>query len=139
MNLRAIDDLLETVLSQWYGTVALWTAPGELSDVTCATCGSGLVAGAIDVSAWPHDLVHALETSLEAAVELISASFAEDELGCAAADHRCARELVSGALTERAADLVDVLSQCVTGRIDRFVGLEVERGLRELDRLPDAR
>lgn len=137
MNSRAIDDLLGTILTQWYGAVALWEAPGALTDGTCAPCRSSLVASAIDVTAWPHDLIHRLNAELQATIAQVSASIAEEESGCPSGDHRCAEELVSAALVDHADDLLDVLHECVALKLDRYVGLELERGLRELDRLSD--
>lgn len=139
MNPRAIDDLLGTILSEWYGRVALWAAPGQLSELTCVSCRTGMVAAVIDTTSWPHDLVHALDCALESAVTEISTSLAEEESGCPASDHRCARELVVGSLIDHAPDLLDVLRECVTGKMDQYVGLELERGLREVERMPDSR
>lgn len=139
MNSRAIDDLLGTILTQWYGTVALWQAPGVLSDATCDPCRSSLVSAALDVSQWPHDLLHRLDSDLDDAATLIGESLAEDETGCASADHQCARELLRDALVAHSDDLLDVLTECVSPKLDRFVGLEVERALRELDTLSDPR
>lgn len=137
MNSRAIDDLLGTILTQWYGAVALWEAPGVLTDGTCASCRSSLVASAIDVTAWPHDLIHRLNAELQMAITQVSASIAEEESGCPSGDHRCAEELVSSALVDHADDLLDVLNECVAPTLDRYVALELERGLHELDRLSD--
>lgn len=137
MNSRAIDDLLGTILTQWYGAAALWEAPGALTDATCAPCTSSLVASAIDVTAWPHDLIHRLDSELHTVVTHVSASIAEEETGCPAGDHRCAQELVSAALVDHADDLLDVLMECVAPKLDRYVGLELERGLREFDRMSD--
>lgn len=137
MNSRAIDDLLGTILTQWYGAVALWESPGLLTDSTCAACRSSLVASAIDVSAWPHDLIHRLNADLQATIAQVSASIAEEEAGCPSGDHRCAQELVTAGLVDHADDLLDVLNECVAPKLDRYVGLELERGLRELDRLSD--
>ena len=137
MNSRAIDDLLGTILAQWYGTVALWAAPGGLSEVTCVTCHIGMVSAVTDHTAWPHDLMHALNSALESAATEITESMAEEESGCPSADHRRARELLIGSLIDHVPDLLDVLRECVTARLDRYVGVELERGLRELDRMPD--
>lgn len=137
MNPRAIDDLLGTILSQWYGTVALWAAPGELSEATCALCRTGIVADVIDHTVWPHDLVHTLNGALESAATQITTSLAEEESGCPTGDHQCARELLTGTMMEHVPDILDVLRECVTGKLDRYVGLELERGMRELHRTPD--
>jgi hypothetical protein len=137
MNSRAIDDLLGTILSQWYGTVALWEAPGDLTDGTCGPCRSSLVSSAIDVTAWPHDLIHRLDSELHTAITHVSASIAEEESGCPSGDHRCAQELVGAALVEHTDDLLDVLNECVVPKLDRYVELELERGLSELNRMSD--
>ena len=137
MNSRAIDDLLGTILTQWYGAVALWEAPGMLTDGTCTRCRSSLVTAAIDVTAWPHDLIHRLDTELHAAITHVGASIEEEGAGGLKADHRGARQLVGLALVDHADDLLDVLNECVAPKLDRYVALELERGLREVDRLSD--
>ena len=142
MNRPAISDLLGTILSGWYASVAEWVPPGRLGPHTCTACSDSLLARVVDVRAWPHDLIHQLAVDLTEAAEEIADSMAEDLLavgGTLRDEDRRARRIVLATIAEHADDITDVLGECVTPRLDRHVGLEVERGLRELDWLPDAR
>jgi hypothetical protein len=140
VNRPAIHDLLGTILSAWYGSVAEWVPPGRLGPRTCTACGESLLARVMDVRAWPHDLIHELAVDLDAAAGEIADSMAEDALavgGTLRDEDRRARRIVLATIAEQAGDITDVLSECVTPRLDRHIGLEAERGLRELDWLPD--
>ncbi len=142
MNRPAIHDLLGTILSGWYARVAEWVPPGRLGPHTCTACTDSLLARVVDSRAWPHDLIHQLAVDLTEAAEEIADSMAEDLLavgGTLRDEDRRARRIVLATIAEHADDITDVLHECVTPRLDRHVGLEVERGLRELDWLPDAR
>ena len=74
MNRPAIDDLLGSILSTWYESVAEWMPPGQLSATTCTTCSSTALACAVDVWRWPHDLTHQLGLMLESAIVTITES-----------------------------------------------------------------
>jgi hypothetical protein len=135
VNRPAIDDLLGTILYAWYQTVAAWEPPGQLTDRTCDTCSTSLLAEAVDISVWPHELMHALAGSLGIAVQQITQSRADD--GCCASctdDERgvCAITLVRASIIERRADLLDVLTECVEPTLEEYLATETARGLLHL-------
>lgn len=144
MNEAAIHDLLGTVLSGWYRSVAEWSPPGLLSGQHCQTCPSSLVARVIDVTPWPHDLVHQLAASLDIVVDQIAESVEEDAYAEGAPRHlRVApegsrlphvRRLVLATIAENSADMLDVIRECVEPRLEAYLRSETERGLRELTR-----
>lgn len=141
MNRPAIHDLLGTILSEWYARVAEWVPPGRLGPNTCTECSDSLLARVVDVHAWPHDLIHQLAVDVTEAAAQIADSMTEDLLAVGGAlrdEERRARRIVLATIAEHADDITDVLSECVTPRLDRHVGLEAERGLRELGWLSDS-
>lgn len=135
MNRPAIHDLLGTILSTWYQTAAAWVPPGVLSEHTCDTCSTSLLADAVDVAAWPHDLMHDLATALNRAVEEISESWADD--GCSDGldeDGRmlCVFTLVRTTVMEHREDLLDVLAECVEPTLADYLEAETIRGIASL-------
>lgn len=135
MNRRAIHDLLGTILSTWYQSAAAWVPPGVLSAETCTTCSTSLLADAIDVSVWPHDLMHDLAASLNTAVDQISDSWADD--GCVDGydeDGRrmCVFTLVHTEVVGHREDLLDVLSECVEPKLVDYLAEETTRGIAGL-------
>lgn len=143
MNRSSIRDLLGSVLAGWCRSVAEWTPPGALSERQCVTCASSLVGQTIDISSWPHGLMHDLATSLDTAVRQIADSIAEDAMleggrpTFSTDDRRgqSLREFVLAVVREHSADLTDVLRECVEPRLDDYVRSEAERGLaRQLGR-----
>lgn len=143
MNRSAIRDLLGSVLSTWCRSVAEWTPPGALSGEQCSTCHASLAGRALDLSAWPHGLVHELVTSIETTIWQVSESIAEDAMfegsrpTFSIDDRRgqSLRQFVLAVVMEHRADMVDVLTQCVEPRLDAYVREEAERGLaRQLGR-----
>lgn len=111
MNRPAIDDLLGSILSTWYESVAEWAPPGQLSPMTCTQCRSSLLSEIMDVAWWPHDLMHQLSTALDSAVETISESQHPSD----------ARDHVFTHLSTQMVDVVDVLNECVTPRLDEWI------------------
>ncbi|MFM9876346.1 MAG: hypothetical protein ACKVOG_00650 [Rhodoglobus sp.] len=135
MNRPAIRDLLGTVLCQWYQSAAAWVPPGVLSSYTCDTCSTSLAADAIDFSAWPHDLMHELATSLGTMARQISESWAADECSDGYDDEgrmRCVVALLRSAVIEHRDDMLDVLEECVEPTLTHYLETEAARGLAGL-------
>ena len=141
MNRSAIDDLLGAVLSGWYRSVAEWAPPGRLSAHLCETCPSSLLAQAIDIAEWPHELIHELAGSLDTTLSQITESIAEDAVAeggvanlAVAIDARltqCLRAFVLASVVEHSVDIVDVLGECVEPRLADYVHDQTERALRD--------
>lgn len=133
MNRPAIDDLLGSILSTWYELVAEWMPPGQLSSETCGTCDSTALAFAVDISRWPHDLMHQLAMSLEGAILTITESLEtetdpyviakrdEHLAQCPQSMPLCVRDFVIKELTARTAEIEDVLEECVSPRLDEWI------------------
>lgn len=133
MNRPAIDDLLGSILSTWYESVAEWTPPGQLSADTCTECRATALADTVDLSEWPHDLMHQLATSLEAAIVIIADSLETETdpkvVGkrdahldeCEQPLELCVRDYVARETARWSADLLDVLTECVTPRLDHWI------------------
>jgi len=133
VNRPAIDDLLASILSSWYESVAEWMPPGQLSAATCSSCRGSALADVISIGEWPHDLMHQLATQYEEAIGIISESLeAETDpeivakrdahaLGCPDGIAGCVRAHVISELHDQRADLLDVLCECVTPRLDEWV------------------
>lgn len=134
VNRPAIHDLLGSILSTWYQRAAAWAPPGWLSAHTCETCSTSLLADAIDVAVWPHDLMHDLASSLNTGVMQISESWAED--GCEDGldeDGRmlCVFTLVRTTIIDHRDDVLDVLNECVEPRMSEYLAAESTRGIDE--------
>ena len=131
MNRLAIDDLLGGILSGWCESVADWAPPGQGSTHTCTTCPGSILAGVMDVTAWPHDVMHQLATSLDIAAEEIHAHLGEQPIDdCNYGSSReCVHRYVVDTVTAKLADLLDVLVECVEPRLADFTSREVERVL----------
>lgn len=130
MNNTAIDDLLCGIVSGWYESVADWTPPGQTSGATCAACADTLLARVIDVREWPHDLMHQFAAELESAsLHILDARHGYGTADGDAAALEEVRDYVAAAITRQAEDILDVLEQCVTPRLDAYVGRRLARGL----------
>jgi len=71
----------------------------------------------VNVTDWPHDLIHQLATEIESAIAIVE----EYRQACTKDVPDCVRDYVTRVLTSRSADLLDVLHECVTDRIDAWV------------------
>ena len=133
MNRPAIDDLLSNVISTWCESVAEWVAPGALSGATCSSCRDTALAAVLNVADWPHDLIHQFATEVESSIAIVAESLrTETDLHvigeieeyrqtCTKDVPDCVRDYVTRVLTSRSADLLDVLHECVSDRIDAWV------------------
>lgn len=110
--------------------------PGRLSAATCSSCQDTVLAGVIRLGDWPHDLIHQLATQLESAIEIVTESLTidtdplvvdkvvEHRAVCALDLADCVRDFVSTEVESWSADLLDVLSECVTPRLDEWIAAE---------------
>ena len=131
MRAPAIDDHVTTKLYAWYTVVAEWEPPGEGFTGICRDCTESALACRIDVAAWPHDVIHLLVESLNTVVADVQASY--DEEG-RTGDLTLARAAVSESLGRHAADIEDVLVQCLSERLQSYLTAQVERGAWDLRR-----
>jgi hypothetical protein len=128
MNRPAIHDLLGSVLCTWYASVAEWRPPGLLSSTTCVSCRSSILASALEIADWPHDLIHDLAVDLDAAAAAIHDSLEEDRiLGRPSSGEKPAAWHVRQEFSAHINDVVDVLSECVAPRLDAWVAAETAR------------
>lgn len=133
MQALAIDDHITTKLYAWYTVVAEWEPPGDGFSGICAECTESAMACAIDIAAWPHDVIHALVVTLRSAVADVRESFFAEgtcDADCASARARAA---VASILEDHVSDIQDVLEQCLAERLQAYIGNEVgEWDLRRL-------
>jgi len=131
VNRLAIDDLLGGILSGWCETVADWTPPGQGSAHVCTTCANSILVTVMDVTEWPHDIMHQLASSLDsAALDIYAALDSQPIDECNYGSSReCVRRYVADTVTARLADLSDVLVECVEPRLAAFTAREVDRVL----------
>jgi len=126
MQAPAIDDHVTTKLYSWYTIVSAWEPPGEGFEGICATCAQSALACRIDVAAWPHDVIHQLVEALIAVIDDVQASHDEESEDSAAADPLFGRRAVSGILERYAADIEDVLEQCLSERLQTYLTDQVD-------------
>ena len=133
MEQSSVDDFIGTIMVNWYTRVAMWMPPGQPADTRCATCRDSVLGEALDVTVWPHDLMHTLAVSLGLAVDLVERSLSEDSLGFATrrgpAVHDEARRMIATSLADCSAEMVDVLTNCVTHRLEDDEFFVVEENL----------
>ena len=131
MQAPAIDDHVSTKLYSWYTVVSEWEPPGEGFEGVCAECADSALACSVDITAWPHDVMHQLATSLDIAAEEIHAHLGEQPIDdCNYGSSReCVHRYVVDTVTAKLADLLDVLVECVEPRLADFTSREVERVL----------
>ena len=131
MHAPAIDDHVTTKLYAWYTIVAEWEPPGDGSTGVCLDCTRSALGCRVDVAAWPHDLIHLLVESLNTVIADVQTSY--DEEG-EAGDSERARAAVAEAVERYAADIEDVLVQCLSERLQSYLTAQVELGSWDLTR-----
>ena len=130
MQALAIDDHVTTKLYAWYTIVAEWEPPGEGFTGICDDCVESALACRVDLAAWPHDVIHVLVESLRTVIADVNDSFAEEGVGDAA----LARSVVSDTLSRHAADINDVLEQCLSERLQTYLTSQVALGAWDVRR-----
>lgn len=128
MQATAIDDHVTTKLYSWYTAVSEWKPPGEGFVGICTECAESTLAEIVDLSAWPHHVMHLLVESLRAAVRDVQDSYAEECEWDAQAAPAVAHRSVAEALRRYAADIQDVLDECLSERIQNYLTAQVEQG-----------
>lgn len=122
MEQCSVNDFIGTIVVNWYTRVALWMPPGQAADSRCAVCRDSVLGKALDVTVWPHDLMHSLAVSLGLAVDLVERSLSEDSLGFATrrgpAVHDEARRMIAASLADCSAEILDVMMSCVTDPLE---------------------
>lgn len=126
MQAPAIDDHVSTKLFAWYTIVSAWEPPGEGFEGICAECAESSLAGAIDISAWPHDVIHTLVESLRSAVYDVQDSYCEECGWDPDATPELARRAVADTLVRYAADIEDVLEQCLSERLQSYLSAQAD-------------
>jgi len=130
MNQTSVDDFTATILSTWYAVASQWMPPGDTNPL-CVTCFRSPVMDVVDVSDYPHDVIHELVVPIGIAVEHVRISLAEEHPSDAAPAlvGVTARQMVSTSLLGRSDELHDVLENCIRYRMDDFITLELEHNL----------
>jgi len=147
---RALHDLLEATLENWYASLSAWQAPAVSGRLLCELCSDSPFTTVAELSEWPHDISHLLVRDLTSVVRHMRVSLEElDELNSFAtmeartlsAGERAARSvvldrhaetLVLAGIAEHACFMRDVLQQCIAPRLDAYLADEVERGMLQL-------
>jgi hypothetical protein len=135
MQAPAIDDHVTTKLYAWYTIVSEWVPPGEGSTGICAECAGSALARTIDVTAWPHDVIHRLVESLRSATADVRDSYCEECPWDSASAPEVARLAVAEILARHASDIDDVLKQCLSERLQAYLTQQVEAAASTLRRL----
>lgn len=134
MQAPAIDDHVSTKLFAWYTIVSAWEPPGAASAGICAECAESALACAIDIAAWPHDVVHTLVESLRSAIADVEDSYREECEWDAASAPAVARRAVADILVRYAPDIEDVLEQCLSERLQSYLTSQAQAVESEIRR-----
>lgn len=135
MRAPAIDDHVIAKLYEWYTAVSEWEPPGEGFAGICSNCSGSALARTIDVSAWPHDVIHLLVESLRGAIVDVQHSYFEEGDAVADTAPDVADRAVAAALARHGRDIEDVLEQCLSERLQAYLAGQSELGVREFRRL----
>lgn len=128
MQAPAIDDHVTTKLYEWYTIVSRWEPSGEVFSGSCAECSESALVCAVDVTAWPHDVIHPLVVSLRGAIDDVQCSYVEERAGDAGNARARARLAVVGTVAPHTSDILDVLEQCLSERLRPSHARQVELG-----------
>lgn len=123
-----VDDYVGTILSAWYTRAARWVPAEDSTEPRCEFCAASPLIDVIDIYAWPHELIHQLAASLGAALGHIEISLCETSSDALAVP-LTARRMVAASLWLRAAEMSEVLEDCVLYRIGDLELMELERSL----------
>jgi hypothetical protein len=152
---RALSDLLESTLDGWYGYLSTWQPPGTTGWQVCELCTTSPYSTVIGLSEWPHDVGHVLVRNLTAAADRVFDSLedlSEDrwrpsldgreptivELAARRdALERHATLLVLKGVDRHAASMIDVLEECVSPRLERYLAVESELLIKALHEIQD--
>ena len=111
-----VTPIVEAVFTEWYTTVARWDAPGATTEFTCALCVNSSYRAALGLAEWPHDVTHELVAKLaDVAVgvgELLVASQVTID------------DIILSAVITHAADVQDVLAECIEPRLAHYLRRE---------------
>ena len=147
---RAMHDLLESTLDNWYAYLSAWQLPIANGRLVCELCSDSPFITVAELDEWPHDIAHLLVRDLTSVVRHVRVSLEElDELNSFAVleartltnDERAARTavlarhaetLVLAGLADHACLMRDVLQQCIAPRLDAYLATEVERAMLQL-------
>jgi hypothetical protein len=152
---RALSDLLESTLDSWYGYLSTWQPPGTTGWQVCELCTSSPYSTVIGLSDWPHDVGHVLVRTLTTAADHVFDSL-EDlsenrwrpstngreptvvELAARRdALERHATLLVLKGVARHTDSMVNVLEECVTPRLERYLAVECELLIKDLQGIED--
>lgn len=125
MNECAIDDLLTQSLNAWYSEVSEWMPDSTVSFRSCGACHWELRV-VIDPEEWPHELVDSLAAGVTRVVDQVTESEFEDHGGDRRDVEAAVRATVLAGLVRHRGDIVDVLEQCISYRVEAFEMLELE-------------
>lgn len=114
--MRAVTEIVETLFTEWYTTAARWEAPGATTVLTCAQCTGSPYALELGLAEWPHDVTHELVVRLADIALGVGELLGEAGLTI--------DQLVASAVRDRAADVRDVLIECVEPRLDAYLRRE---------------
>lgn len=134
MQAPAIHDHVSSKLYAWYTLVSEWEPPGRGFTGICSECRSSALASTIDITVWPHDVIHLLVQSLRSAIADVEDSYREEFPWNAGSAAEVARAAVELTLEGHADDIVNVLDECLTDKLQCYLTEQVERGMLELRR-----
>ena len=147
---RAMHDLLEATLENWYAYLSAWQIPSVNGRMVCELCSDSPFTTVVELNEWPHDIAHLLIRDLTSVVRHVRVSLEElDELNSFASleartltpEERSARSvvlsrhaetLVLAGVSDHAGLMRDVLQQCISPRLDAYLATEVERAMLQL-------
>jgi hypothetical protein len=111
-----VTTIVETVFTEWYSTAARWDAPGATTEFVCVHCVGSRYSIELGLAEWPHDVTHQLVATLADITRGVGELFGEPDVTL--------DDIVLAAVRAHAADVHDVLVECVEPRLNAYLRRE---------------
>ena len=125
-----LASFIDGLVTAWYSEVARWQPPGGALGNDCVLCVTSEVPDLLRLREWPHSATHSLVVDLVSAAGQAASLLTEVGHQTSVPE---AHELFRACIAAHAADVNDVLLQCVEPRFSRYVAEQAEMGVRELE------
>jgi len=143
MDRHAVNDLIDSSLQRWYGSVSEWRSPQLGTEAGCVSCRTSEFAAFDRHWQWPHELVHSFVEVLEVVTTQVATAIHEEcqgyeaEADVALPCSDCvtaARSTVYACALRHTHDVADVINECAVPRLSSYVRKNIDLALEAATR-----